>query len=56
MAIRIKHVEITFAPGSILRRVWTESVFREVRPNTVNIGDVEDQPPPAYPGIPLFKV
>ena len=32
MAIGIEHMEITFAPRGILRRVGTKAAFRQVRP------------------------
>src|SRR4029077_20709035 len=56
MAIRIGHMEITFAPRGILRTVWMKAFFHEVRPETVNIRNVKNQPPPADTSIAVFEV
>src|SRR5271167_3033674 len=56
MAIRIGHMEITFAPRGILRTVWMKAFFHEVRPETVNIRNVKNQPPPPDTSIAVFEV
>src|SRR5258708_1353777 len=39
-------MEIRFAPRGILRTVWMKAFFHEVPPQTVNIRNHKDQPPP----------
>src|SRR6266436_5977071 len=56
MAIRIGHMKITFAPRGILRTVWMKSLFHEVGPETVNIRNVKNQPPPPDTSIAVFEV
>ena len=56
MAIGIEHVEITFAPRGILRSVGAEAHCRKMRPTTVNVRNVEDQPTPAKTRITFFEV
>ena len=49
-------MEITFAPRGILRTVWMKAFFHEVRPETVNIRNVKNQPPPPDTSIAVFEV
>ena len=56
MAIRIGHMKIAFAPGGILWAVWMEAFFHQVCPETVDIRNVKDQPPPLDIGIAVFEV
>ena len=55
MAIRIGHMEITFAPRGILRTVWMKAFFHKVRPETVNMRNVKNQPPPSDTSIAVFE-
>jgi hypothetical protein len=54
MAIRIGQMEITFAPRGILGTLWMKPFFHEVRPETVDIRNVKNQPPPADTSIAVF--
>ena len=54
--IGIEHMEITFAPRGILRRLGTKAAFAKVRPKAINIRNVEDKPPPANSGIAFLEV
>ncbi len=56
MAIRIGQMEITFAPRGILRTLWMKPFFHEVRPETVDIRNVKNQPPPPDTSIAVFEV
>ncbi len=49
-------MKISFAPGRVSRGVRTESSFVQVCPEPVNVGDVEDQPPPRASGFALFEI
>src|ERR1700741_4240924 len=56
MAIRIGHMKITFIPRGILWAVWIKALFHEVCPETVNIRNVKNQPPPLDTSIAVFEV
>src|SRR5713101_2051829 len=56
MPIRIGHMEIALAPGSVSRLLRTKSLCAKVRPEYVHISHVEDQPPPVSHRITLFQV
>src|ERR1700746_1765067 len=56
MAIRIGHMKITFTPRGILWAVWIKALFHEVCPETVNIRNVKNQPPPLDTSIAVFEV
>ena len=56
MAIRIVHMKIAFAPSGIVWAVWMKPLFREARPETVNIGNVKNQSPPLNTSIAMFEV
>ena len=49
-------MEVTFAPRGILRTLWIKAFFHEVRPETVNIRNVKNQPSPPDTSIAFFKV
>ncbi len=49
-------MEVTFAPRGILRILWMKAFFHEVRPETVNIRNAKNQPPPLDTSITVFKV
>jgi hypothetical protein len=56
MAIRIGHMEIALAPRGVLRSVWMKALLRKIRPATVNVRDVKNQPPPLEARLALFEV
>jgi hypothetical protein len=56
MAIRIGHMKITFTPRGIVWAVWIKALFHEVCPETVNIRNVKNQPPPLDTSIAVFEV
>jgi hypothetical protein len=56
MAIRIEHMEITFALRGILRIGWMKALFHQVRPETVNIRNVKNQPPPPDTSLAMFDI
>src|SRR6516225_4259533 len=56
MAIRIGHMKITFAPRGIVWVVWMKALFHEVCPETVNIRNVKNQPPPLNASTAVFEV
>ena len=49
-------MEVAFAPRGILRTVWMKAFFHEVRPETVNIRNVKNQPSPPDTSIAVFKI
>jgi hypothetical protein len=49
-------MEITFSPRGILRTLWMKAFFHEVRPETVDIRNVKNQPPPPDTSIAVFEV
>ena len=56
MAIRIVHMKIAFAPSGIVWAVWMKALFCKVCPETVNIRNVKNQPPPLDTGIAVFEI
>jgi hypothetical protein len=49
-------VEISFTPGGVSWTLWMKSPFPQVRPETINVGHVENHPPPLGNGITLFQI
>src|ERR1700730_9161917 len=49
-------MEIAFTPWSVLRPLRTQSLFLQVCPEPVNVGNVEDQPPPLGNRITRFEI
>ena len=49
-------MKITFTPRGILWAVWIKALFHEVCPETVNIRNVKNQPPPLDTSVALFEV
>jgi hypothetical protein len=49
-------MKITFTPRGILWAVWIKALFREVRPETINIGNVKNQSAPLDTRIAPFEV
>src|SRR5207245_7650315 len=56
VAIRIGHMEISFAPRSVLRTLRMKSFFPQVCPDRIHVRNVEDQPPPISHGMTLFQI
>src|SRR5437899_12989884 len=56
MPIRIAHVEMPLAPGSIPRLFRLESQFVEASPERIHIRDMEDEPTPAFDRLTLFQI
>src|SRR6184192_1929299 len=56
MPIRVEHVEIPFAPRSILRLFGLESQLVEASPERVHIRDMEDEPTPAVNRLTLLQI
>src|SRR6266571_2622040 len=56
MPIRIEHVEIPFAPRSILWLFRLESQLVEASPDRVHIRDMEDEPTPAVNRLTLLQI
>jgi hypothetical protein len=49
-------MEITFPPRGILRTVWMKALLDEGRPESVNVGNVENYPPPPHAHLAVFEV
>jgi hypothetical protein len=49
-------MEITFAPRGTVRTVWMKALFHQVRPETVDIRNVKNQPPPPGTSVAVFEV
>ena len=49
-------MKITFTPRGIVWAVWIKALFHEVCPETVNIRNVKNQPPPLDTSIAVFEV
>ena len=49
-------MKITFTPRGIVWPVWIKALFHEVCPETVNIRNVKNQPPPLDTSIAVFEV
>ena len=49
-------MKITFAPRGIVWGVWMKALFHEVCPETVNIRNVKNQPPPLNASTAVFEV
>ena len=56
MAIWIGHMKVTFAPRGIAWAVWMKALCHEVCPETVNIRNVKNQPPPLDSSIAVFRI
>ena len=56
VAIWIGHMKISLAPRRVSRGFRAEPSFVQICPKTVNVGDVEDQPPPLGSGFALFQI
>jgi hypothetical protein len=56
MAIRIAQRKITLAPRGVAWTVWIKALLLEVCPETVNIGNVKNQPSPLDSRIAMFEV
>ena len=55
MPIGIEHMEITFAPRGILRRLGTKAAFAKVRPKAINIRNVKISRPQRIVGSPSSR-
>ena len=49
-------MKITFTPRGIFWAVWIKALFHEVCPETVNIRNVKNQPPPLDTSIAVFEI
>jgi hypothetical protein len=49
-------MKITFAPRGIVWVVWMKALFHEVCPETINIRNVKNQPPPLDASSAVFEV
>ena len=56
MAIGIGHMKIAFAPRAIAWAIRMKAFFREVCPESVNIRNVKNQPPPLAISMAVFEV
>ena len=56
MSVRVEHVEIPFAPRSILRLFRLEPQFVEASPERVHIRHMEDEPTPAVDRLTLLQM
>jgi hypothetical protein len=49
-------MKIALAPRGIAWAVWMKALFHEVCPETVNVRNVKNQPPPVFTTIAVFEV
>ena len=54
MSIRVAHMKISLAPCSVSRPLRMKSLFPKVCPGCINIGYVENHPPPMDSRIALL--